>query len=348
MNNDTELSSPITAIGVKPLPKRPGAWRVFAIGRTRAVMGLWVTQMALTLAGLAAAQGDPALKGLVLGLSSAGCVTLGCLLAWWIHTRNASKMLLVRSSFAFGSLLLGMNAFVIFLGCGTPQGTRPDLRTRHRAYSRSQMAKTAMNIPPRDTAASPDCVDLTQYYNSLLDEGIPSHGTYRTLSGFRPGQQTLSGVEFDARAIIRLCSRPSAEDDRKFPMRVEGIAIGRQCQRIHFLTACNWKILAGKTVATLTMHYAGGQMRQMALRYGQHLVEFCDPIESPREAVAEPPTKSELRVAWKTPDLKAEHRSCVFIVTWENPLPTLPILSVDFESNPEFYCAPLLLAMTCQ
>ena len=335
---------------VKPLPKHPGGWPVFGIRRTRAVIVIWVAQMALTLAGLTAARGDPELKGLVLGLSAAGCFTLGGLLARSIRAPGSSIMSWTRNCLVLGSVLWGMNAFVAFLGCvPLPPGTSAaGFHIRHRAFSRSQMAKTAENIPPRDAAASPGCVDLTPYYNSLLDEGIPSRGGYYTFSGFQPGRQRLSGVEFDARAAIRLCSRTSAEDDRKFPLRVEGIAVGRQSQRIHFLAACNWKIPAGKTVATLTMHYAGGQTRQMALRYGQHLVELFEPIEPARGAVAAPPTPSELRVAWETPVPHAEPRGRVFIITWENPLPALTILSIDFASNPEFYCAPLLLAMTCQ
>ena len=103
------------------------------------------------------------------------------------------------------------------------------------------MAKVARMIPQRDPQATKGMVDLTPYYNAPLTENWRTEYSDRNLASLPIGLQTLAGVEFDVRGVIRTCSQPRRDFGRRFPPVINGLKINRKCQYLYFLDGTGWK-----------------------------------------------------------------------------------------------------------
>ncbi|HVV72800.1 MAG TPA: serine/threonine-protein kinase, partial [Verrucomicrobiae bacterium] len=93
--------------------------------------------------------------------------------------------------------------------------------------------KERLKIPLRNPEASRNLVDLTSYYNGSLGENwMNPRDTLNHLGELPRGVQRLADTEFDLRGLIQV-----EQECRRHPSKVEGIAVGQQCHRLHFLHA---------------------------------------------------------------------------------------------------------------
>ncbi len=202
-------------------------------------------------------------------------------------------------------------------------------------------ARPTKAIPQRSPNAGPNQVDLTDYYNALLDECWHQGGLENnTLKDIPCGLQQFGGITFDVRGIVQLSGQQATSALRvKFPQEVEGIAVGRAGARLHFLHACGWQSPRGTTIGEYRVHYRNGETREVPIVYGSAVQDWWL-----SEPVAE---DSGLNVIWRGENHATTDGPAVgvYLTTWENPLPEQEIVSIDYHSTMA-NSAPFLLAIT--
>jgi WD40 repeat protein len=234
------------------------------------------------------------------------------------------------------------------LARGEPKG--PTLKQRE-VYSRAALdranqrasgyEKRMQVIPPRDPAALPQTVDLSEHYTRSLKEGRNS-----SLANFPSGLQTFDGIPFDVRGVVRLAAG-SLTATKSNPERVDGVKVGRKCKRVHFLHAVSGANTKQETVVgRYVVHYANEQTCDIPIVYGKDVMdlwsELNEPLTAERAALVWLGTNREVQTRRnETPCLR------MFKATWPNPLPNVEIASIDFVSSLND-TAPFLVAMTTE
>lgn len=193
-------------------------------------------------------------------------------------------------------------------------------------------------IPPRDPRASPNLVDLTPYYNAALGENWMDPRDNRDHLGELPtGLQRLAGTEFDIRGLIQVERQCPTH-----PPRINGIAVGKSCQRLHFLHAARNAALLedGLEVGRYVVHFASGEQREIRLLLGRDLVDWH----------IQPRAEETYMTAWSgfNPKSRALGKHIrLFKTTWQNPSPDVQITSIDFVASCPGPC-PFLIALTAE
>jgi len=198
------------------------------------------------------------------------------------------------------------------------------------------------NIPPRNPRLSPKLIDLSPHYNAGLDEPLHTKANPgNNLSVLPRGLQTLAGIQFDVRGVVQLSSSRVKELDpvTDYPERVNGIKVGRQCRRLHFLHASGIAVADGTQIGSYIVHYADGQQSVIPLIYGKNVRDWW-------VFGNEAPARKQLQVAW-TGTNAAPALICLFKTTWDNPLPGLEISTIDYVSKMT-PAAPFLVALTVE
>ena len=197
-------------------------------------------------------------------------------------------------------------------------------------------------IAPRDPQTSLDLVDLSAHYTSSMDDNWFCHAGH-DLRDVPRGVQELGGVAWDIRGLVQLAACKTVEiTGVVFPEAVEGIAVGRKGQRLHFLQACFWNTQPGTKIGEYVVHYADGQTRAAPIIYGENVVDWWvrpDGVHlSGAETVWQGSNPATASMGLTTHLIK---------YSWDNPLPEVEISSVDFVSCLE-EASPFLVAMTVE
>jgi hypothetical protein len=195
-------------------------------------------------------------------------------------------------------------------------------------------------ISPPDFQASPDQIDLSDYYtdtltegqiDTLLEEYVGSE--WNNLSSLPRGLQTLAGVTFDIRGSIQLAGAYTTSLPGILPERV-GIKVGRTCRRLHFLLSNLFSEPFGTEIGRLTVRYSDGVDQAISVRYGPDVRDmWLRPDEPPETPGA---------VAWAGTNAMTAETGITFRLykkSWENPYPEKEIQTVDFASTLTA-CAP--------
>jgi hypothetical protein len=202
-------------------------------------------------------------------------------------------------------------------------------------FDRSQLARL---IPNRPSQAGPDQIDLTPHYNAPLTESWHSALRDNHLSDLPRGLQKIDDTWFDIRGVVQLAGTAEPYLRRLYPQAARNIPVGRTFHQIHLLHATGWNALDGTHVASVILHYADGEQRILPILYGYHVRNWWpQPSEPPNE-------KSGLRLAWQRPNLPGAPRR-LFLSTWTNPHPNVPVTSLDYVSALSLP-APFLVAIT--
>ena len=198
-------------------------------------------------------------------------------------------------------------------------------------------------FPARDPKAPPRLIDLTKFYNAALTDSWHG-GTGNDLADLPRGLQTLAGGEFDLRGLVQMGSHsPSAS---KFPKEIKGIKVNLECLGLHFLHAAAFGTsqYEGKQIGAYVVHYATNQMRlEIPIIYGH---EVRDWHKFPNE----PTAPKELTVVWTGSNAVSKregHSLRLFMTTWVNPAPTVPIESIDILGG-QTVPALFLVAITAE
>jgi serine/threonine protein kinase/WD40 repeat protein len=218
----------------------------------------------------------------------------------------------------------------------------PLLPTRLTAIPRVLKAQDPdSGIPPRDSQATPEQIDLAPVYNVRLDESWFGGARENSLGNLPSGLQRLAGVSFDVRGIVQLAGREFERGE--YGNRANNIVIARSCRRLHFLHATQNSGVAGQAIGRYVIHYSSGAEAVAPIVYGYTVRDWW-------KKSGEPASPAGLVEAWTGTNREASANGTtirLFRWTWENPLPGVEIRSLDFISN-NTQCAPFLVAITAE
>ena len=182
---------------------------------------------------------------------------------------------------------------------------------------------------------------MSPYYNVPLTESWHDGFGPSDLSELPRGIQTFAGVEFDVRGLIQVGG--VSRTGENYPAEVRNIALGRACQRLHFLHAA---IVAdgtpdGMRIGGYVLHYVNGRQAEIPIVVGQSLADwFTQPNEG----------NKPFTIAWTRYNAESRRQGRtirLFKTTWENPAPAEAIRSFDLvwaQAGP----APFLVAITAE
>jgi len=200
--------------------------------------------------------------------------------------------------------------------------------------------RPSVAIPPRPADATPEMVDLTDYYHAALKETWHPGGEGNDLTDLPAGVQELQGVRFDVRGVVQLNGGGMIDMNGKpYPRRVQGIKIGRTCARFHFLHSAGWSVDDGTVVGRYIIRYADGSSQTMPIIYGEDLRDWwvgSDKVIQLKNG----------QVAWQGQTSNG-NAVRVYERTWENPSPDREVAGIEFSSTMT-RCAPFLLAITTE
>jgi len=196
-------------------------------------------------------------------------------------------------------------------------------------------------IPPRFRQASPELIDLTDYYNAAL--GQVWHPSSGGVSGnsldIVPGLLLLGDVIFDVRGIVQLSGRQLQADGGNYPREIPRIHVGMACRQIHFLQACGWTSPENTRIGSYVAHYADGHEATIPIVYGDDVRDWS--ASSDHSA-----TLTRGIVVWRDTNRASLHIR-LFKTTWVNPTPEVEISSLDYRSAMAD-SAPFLVALTAE
>jgi len=204
-------------------------------------------------------------------------------------------------------------------------------------------AEPSKKIPARATGTDKRMVDLSKYYNAALNETWHKGGmSNNTLKDLPRGIQTLDGTSFDIRGIVQLSGQQAERElSVQFPEEVANITVQQKGQNIHFLHGCGWLSPEGTSIGAFIIHYRNGETRSVPIVYGVDVQDWW---------MSEDGTSgSKPNVVWTGKNHSAPDGPPIGVckTTWVNPLPSIEIDHIDYQSA-MMNSAPFLIAITVE
>jgi len=196
-------------------------------------------------------------------------------------------------------------------------------------------------IPRREPRASPNLIDLTRFHNAGLGQSWLWGTGKSDLAALPQGVQSLAGVEFDVRGVIQVGWRSRIAP---YTNLVAGITVEQSCHRLHFLHAAvnAFGETNGTPIGRYVIHHSNGQTNNIPIIIGQHLAHWQKQTNE---------ISTNLVPAWVQSEESAAKEkqppARLFKFTWENPLPDVPIKSLDLIST-HTNAAPFVVAITAE
>jgi hypothetical protein len=224
-----------------------------------------------------------------------------------------------------------------------PAGARPvdslNLPAPNLAALASPQREFLKSIPSRLTNASPEMIDLTQYYNAAMTQTWHPDPffTSNSLDILPCGLLQFGQVAFDVRGIVQLAGRRLNRNGGQYPQQITGIKVAQSCRQLHFLHASGWRSPDGTQIGSYVVHYANGRREDIPIIYGEDL----------RDWNAEGDRSTEVKravVVWNSTN-RALLPVRLFRTTWVNPKPETEIRTLDYCSDMA-EAAPFLIAIT--
>jgi len=196
----------------------------------------------------------------------------------------------------------------------------------------------AKDFPLRDLSAKPNLIDLSRFYNGGFKANWHGHEPVNNLVNLPVGVQTLAEIPFDVRALIQV-----RLNSLLHPTQVTNIPVAQVCRRIHFLHAAIEAGMArdGTQLGRYVMHLGNGERKEMPVVVGKDLGDWFE----------RPP---ELGKTWTIAWTGTNARSRLFNVkirlfksTWANPLPNVPVQSIDLVAT-DNQGYPFVVAITTE
>ena len=233
------------------------------------------------------------------------------LLSQQTTTEPAVQMMLLRDSAPFGGTALGVSS---------------------------------LYVAPLDVTRRYEPVDFAAVANQELQADFHGGRQGNNLSNLTTGEQTFGGVNFDVKERM-LCLGQKEGTASYLPERIDGISIGKQCERLHFLHGTGWKAPQdGTPIGHYEVHYADGTVEMIPIVYGVDVRDWWDTDGS--QAV------ERGRMVWTgtNRDIQSQNLGAtqlrLYLCSWDNPKPETPITSLDFVAYRETECAPFCVAIS--
>jgi hypothetical protein len=184
-------------------------------------------------------------------------------------------------------------------------------------------------------------VDLSAVVNLPLGAELPNMARGGSLPSLPQGRQKFGETEFDiGPGVVQLACRyfelMRTVMRTEFPKQFRGLKVGRKCRTLHFLHARRGGDLKA-FLASYLIHFANGQRWEIPLT-GQNQGDVGysgDETGGPKGSI----------VAWTGTNTLGRVR--LFQTSWENPLPDVPVETIDLVSGMSFYPA-FLAAITVE
>jgi len=144
---------------------------------------------------------------------------------------------------------------------------------------------------------------------------------------------------FDVRGIVQLAGQHA----RAFPEKAEGIEVGTEAARLHFLHATGWAAAAGTQIAAFVVRFKDGKTAEVPVVYGEDVSDWWQYPQNRFKG-------SRGKVVWV-----GSNPACrglggwlkLYKTSWENPRPGVEIASIDYVSSLTS-AAPFLVAVTAE
>jgi hypothetical protein len=215
----------------------------------------------------------------------------------------------------------------------------------HQNLSNTNLLATRLvevSLPSREYDLSPRQVDLSTSYNAPLLHLSRMDRRGQLLMTYPRSAEFIDGVLFDVRALIHLGGR---NFPIPFPLSIDGIAVGANCERMHFLHgvvlaphSSASSIPSGSTNSVYSISFADGHLEDFAILNGRDAKTlWFSPDEPSQEGDAKPGWVLTL------PGTRTTLR--LYVATWQNPFPARQVKSVSIRSHAT-NCAPFLVAIT--
>jgi hypothetical protein len=192
-------------------------------------------------------------------------------------------------------------------------------------------------IMKRSLDATPDMIDLTDYYHASLDDDWFNHSSH-DLHDVPKGVQCLGETYFDVRGLICIAGVHSLEiTGLALPEEIRGIRVNRKGKGIHFLHACAFSCPRGTQIGEYVIKYEDGSSVSTPIVYGVNVIDWW-----------ESDIVSEARIAWIGSHASArahDKQTRLIKYEWVNPHPELEMISFDYVSSLAVP-APFLFAVT--
>jgi hypothetical protein len=171
----------------------------------------------------------------------------------------------------------------------------------------------------------------------------------------RKGEMTCEGISFKiGDSFVMLGSKLLAQEK---PDKVEGIKVGKKCDKVHILHATQYGngsdgggdesdplwVKDGTKIAEYKVTYDDGKSESISVVYGEDV----------RDWWFTPGSKgvSRGKVAWKGENELTkmfERQIRLYLTSWDNPHPGKTITSIDYVKTGETNAAPFCVAITLE
>jgi hypothetical protein len=203
---------------------------------------------------------------------------------------------------------------------------------------------------PKDKGFFP--IDIQKQGNKETLSNFAGGDATNILKDFPTGEKKFGDVTFVIGKKLICLGSTVAKDD---PAKVEGIAVGRVVNRLHFLHANGygggpnvegsaWHVKDGTQIGSYTVHYEDKTKAEIPIVYGEHTRDWFF-LEDEKEP-------SKAKVVWKGENEYSVARRSklrVYLMTWDNPHPDKKIVAIDFGSKKEeTVAAPFCIAITAE
>jgi hypothetical protein len=181
-------------------------------------------------------------------------------------------------------------------------------------------ASRVVQISPRDPAAAPEQIDLSDFYNGSLAKSWLNGKATLNFATFTTGLHEVLGVRFDVRGVIQLSSPALGRLGEDFPERVT-IPLNRFCHQLHFLLGSSLADKSAAEAGRFDIHFVDGETVQFPFRLRtephSNAVQNLSRLASATSAWrAQPPGTAEL-----------------FKLAWTNERPTAKVRAIDCLSS---------------
>lgn len=214
--------------------------------------------------------------------------------------------------------------------------------------SEARRDQLASLITERAPGTVSNLLELSAVYNRAFVEDSVTGAEGNNLAELETGVVELAGVRWDLRAMVQLKGNEDSVSTAGMPQRSEGIRVAQTCRRLNLLHGTGMKDQEGTEIGRLILHFANGEVRALSIRYGVHVRDWWhgdlgDAEDKVPGSVVAWTGQNVATRAWNRAGTHVELR--LFKTTWENPLPTVEITSLDYVSALG-KCAPFLIAVT--
>ena len=243
-------------------------------------------------------------------------------------------------------------AVAIFLAWGLTRPSAQDqthsggmVERRSRATAPHLTERTHAQWQPTDASApgvKGTPVDLAVKYSCTTSNAIGMGGLRNhpnNLGSFPIGMNVFGDIRFVVGGMIQLGG--------PYPRQTTGIKVGSKARRLHLLHGTGGVVGEGTEIATLVLHYAGGNGMELPIQYGLHARDWW--MWTPNES---PVLDEETAVVWEGENEFSKEKNCrirVYASIFENPKPDEIIERVDYvRARSSGGATPFLLGLTVE